>query len=95
MNIDDFFLDIVDDDKQPSYDIAICSECQWKGPVSECEEGREGDWESGYYAIDLCPICEDGGCVDDYTYSEEQLEEYYKWKERNENTTIRVNNNSQ
>ena len=51
-------------------DIAICSVCGWRGPVAECETDEEGDWENGYYKVDLCPKCEDGGSVDDYDFSE-------------------------
>ena len=53
----------------PKPNIAICSQCGWKGSVTKCEIGEEGDWETGYYKIDLCPICEDGGCIDDYDVS--------------------------
>jgi len=55
-------------------DLAHCSDCGWRGPATECQKGTEGDWESGYYAVDYCPVCEDGGCIDDYDFSPEQLE---------------------
>jgi len=74
-------IDAIDVDKEPSADIAICSECGWRGNVSECEIGTDGDWESGYYEIDLCPVCEDGGCIDDYDMSEERLKEWEEWFE--------------
>ena len=51
-------------------DIAICSVCGWRGPATECITDEEGDWESGYYKVDLCPKCEDGGSIDDYDFSE-------------------------
>lgn len=41
--------------------------------MTDCEIDQEGDWESGYYDIHLCPKCEDGGCIDDYDYSEEGI----------------------
>jgi hypothetical protein len=46
--------------------------------VSECETEEDGDWESGYYLIHLCPVCEDGGCIDDYFPSEESLAQWRK-----------------
>jgi hypothetical protein len=65
---------------EPKPDIAICSECGWRGPVTECGKDTDGDWETGYYPIDLCPKCGDGGCVDDYDMSPERLAEWEKWK---------------
>lgn len=53
-------------------DVAICSACGWRGPARECEKGQDGDWETGYFQVDLCPLCEDGGCIDDYEYSRER-----------------------
>ena len=70
-------------DPEPEFDIAICSQCGWRGPVSECETGEEGDWESGYYKIDLCPRCEDGGCIDNYDMSPVREKEWEAWAERN------------
>ena len=66
----------------PLPDIAICSQCGWRGPTSECETGEEGDWETGYYKIHLCPKCADGGCVDDYDMSPERLREWEEWNEK-------------
>lgn len=63
----------------PKPDIAICSECQWRGPTSDCETEQDGDYESGYYLVDVCPKCEDGGCIDDYDYSDEQGNKYEIW----------------
>jgi len=64
---------------EPLPDIAICSSCEWKGDVKDCEEDEEGDWETGYYKIHLCPKCEDGGCIDDYSMSDERAEEWRQW----------------
>ena len=58
-------------DEWPDADIAICSACGWRGHVSMCPQEEEGDWETGYYKVHVCPKCEDGGCVDDYDYSDE------------------------
>ena len=73
-------------DLEPKPDIAICSECNWSGPISECVKDEEGDWETGYYPIDLCPVCleekENGGCIDDYDYSPEQLKLLNEYMEK-------------
>ena len=67
---------------EPQLDIAICSSCGWKGPVSDCETQWESEgWEYPEYQIHLCPKCLDGGCIDDYEYSPETLHEYQNWKE--------------
>lgn len=79
---------------EPKPDIAHCSNCDWEGPASECEQEEDGDWESGYYMIDLCPKCEDGGCVDDYSMSEERAEEWNVWnnsREGNQEAAIDAN----
>ena len=57
----------------PRPDMARCSECGWEGNSNDCKKGIDGDWEGGYYEIDLCPKCPDGGCVDDYFWSEEEV----------------------
>jgi len=66
---------------EPKHDIAICSECGWQGPVSDCEVDPhgDGDWESGYYPVHLCPKCEDGGCIDSYDMSDARLQEWEEW----------------
>ena len=66
---------------EPLPDIAICSQCNWCGPISECgiDEQGEGDWETGYISVDLCPKCLDGGCIDDYGMSEKQAEKWEIW----------------
>lgn len=70
-------------DKMPSADIAVCGVCGWKGPTYECETEKEGDFESGYFDIHLCPKCEDGGLIEDYEMSEERIKEYEAWAARN------------
>jgi hypothetical protein len=64
---------------EPNPDIAKCSYCGWKGNVNECIKGEEGDWETGYYKIDECPKCEDGGCIDDYDMTPERAKEWEEW----------------
>ena len=71
-------------DPQPLPDIAICSECGWRGPSSECETEEDGDWETGYYDVHVCPKCEDGGCTDNYDMSPEQLKNRTAWDKREE-----------
>ena len=82
LNLKDLKLDLVIDNKQPKPDIAICSDCGWRGPVEECLKGQDGDWESGYFEIDECPKCDNGGCIEDYDMTPERLEEYNKWYDR-------------
>ncbi len=65
---------------EPLPDIGRCGECGWEGKLDKCEIGVDEEWESGrreefYY----CPICEDGGCIDNYEMSAERVEEWYKW----------------
>lgn len=66
---------------QPKMDMCKCSNCGWSGKVSDCEIEQDGDWETGYYDVPMCPKCDDG-CVDDFWYSDEELqkEEIEKWK---------------
>ena len=78
-----FDFDLAEENTQPQCDMGSCGNCGWKGPLSVCEIGKEGDYESGYYDIPLCPICPDGGCIDDYFYSSEQRLELEKWEEAN------------
>jgi hypothetical protein len=60
----------------PKLDIGICSICGWRGMLSECDTEQDGDWEHGYFQNYLCPVCKDGGCIDDFDYSPEQMEKY-------------------
>ena len=64
----------------PSPDLAYCDEddCDWQGLVSECKKEIEGDWETGYYEIDVCPEC--GGPVE-YDMSEARAKEWEAWYE--------------
>ena len=57
--------------KEPEFTHCSCTTCGWKGLVSDCETEQEQDgWENPPYTIHLCPICEDGGCIDDYYIGE-------------------------
>jgi len=69
--------------EEPSPDLVTCSDCQQQFKISECPTEIDGDWETGYYDVPMCPNCEDGGCLDSYDYSPEQLEEYEKWERKN------------
>lgn len=61
---------------EPSLNCCECSNCGWFGYVSECETVWESEgWEYPKYQVQLCPDCEDGGCIDNY-YPEEYLYVY-------------------
>ena len=64
---------------EPTPDIAICSLCDWYGPISECIKGKEEDRETRDCPIHLCPKCDDGGCIDDYDMSPERQKEWKEW----------------
>lgn len=65
--------------EEPRPDIGCCSVCGEGFPVCDLKTEQDGDWETGYYDIHICPKCPDGGCIDDYTMSVEQAEEWWKW----------------
>jgi len=66
----DLILSEEDPNAIPKADMCGCSNCGWKGKCSDCETEQEQDgWENPPYTIHLCPVCEDGGCIDDYWYS--------------------------
>ena len=73
----------------PKPDIAICSSCGWSGGIEECDQDEEGDWENGYYTVDLCPNCDDGGCIDNYDMSPERDEEWKHWYYTHSKTGVR------
>lgn len=56
-------------------DLCKCSTCGGEFHISECE--TDHDYHDGHemspYSIHLCPVCPDGGCIDDYNLSEELL----------------------
>lgn len=70
-------------DPEPLPDLGYCSGCGNWFEVSELKTGWEGDVESGYHEIDLCPECLDGGCVDNYSMTDERRDEWLAWAKRN------------
>lgn len=75
-----------DNIKEPAADIARCSGCGWSGDISECSTDTEGDWESGYYTVHICPNCDESyGCINDYIMSKKQYTKWLKWYEDNSN----------
>ena len=64
----------------PSPDLGTCCECGKTYNLSELETEPEGDWETGYYDVVLCPICPNGGYIDYYDYSDEQRKLYEEWR---------------
>ena len=52
-------------------DMCKCSECggEFKCDDLQLEEEQDG-WENPVYWIHVCPVCENGGCIDDYFHSE-------------------------
>lgn len=59
---------------KPKMDMCRCSNCNWSGKADDCETEWESDgWECPAYQIHLCPKCENGGCIDDYWYSDPEL----------------------
>lgn len=71
--------------KEPSPDLACCSECEGRFPVAMCPTEQDGDWEYGYYDFHVCPYCDDGGCIDDYDYTAERYAEWEEWRKEHEN----------
>lgn len=59
-------------------DMCKCSTCGKAFYISECpqEYGHHDGWEMPAYTEISCPECEDGGCVDDFFYSDEANLEY-------------------
>jgi len=56
-------------------DMCKCSNCGWQGDRMDCESEWESEgWEYPDYQVDLCPVCPDGGCIDDYWMSSSQYE---------------------
>jgi hypothetical protein len=69
---------------EPGFDIGICSECGWRGLLTNCDTEQDGDWEHGYFESPLCPVCKDGGCIDDFDYSPKQLIRYNQYRKARE-----------
>ena len=79
-------MDIAKTNSEPLADLAQCMDCDWKGLVTETSIGEDGDWESGYYLVHLCPRC--GGGVE-YDMSTERLTEWSEWDNRNSDVAER------
>lgn len=67
----------------PSPDLVKCSDCGNTFKASECPTEADGGWETGYYEVPVCPNCEDGGCMDGWDFSPEQMKKYEEWKAKN------------
>jgi hypothetical protein len=65
-------------DPDPKLDCGECSVCGWSGKLSECETAQEGNCEEGYVTAAYCPVCEDGGCIENFYPSGESLAEWEK-----------------
>lgn len=71
-------LNIISDmvNKPKKCDMCKCSNCGWEGFCHECETEWESEgWEYPSYQVHLCPKCDDGGCIDDYWYSDDCIDE--------------------
>ena len=59
--------------KEPSPDMCKCGNCNNTFKVDDCETeyDHHDGWEMPAYTEILCPVCEDGGCIDDFFFSKE------------------------
>ncbi len=73
MNIFDEPEPIVD---EPESDIADCDTCDWSGLIADCPTEQDGDWETGYYTINVCPVCESSV---ELNMSTDRYSEWGKW----------------
>lgn len=84
-----FFKDIKEKQKYekfgPAPDIAVCSNCDGRFHYTECYKELESEsWEMPEeYWVYYCPVCEDGGMIDDWFYSNEQQKKYDEWEKEN------------
>jgi len=44
-------------DTEPTCDILVCNTCEGSYPVKDCPTEQDGDWETGYYTVHICPKC--------------------------------------
>ena len=78
-------MHIISIEKQrPSPDLGNCSDCGKTFKIEDCPTEIDGDWETGYYEVPVCPVCKDGGCIDDYSYSRKQMKEYRNWESKHQ-----------
>jgi len=70
----------------PPPDIAICSQCGGHFHHTQCYKELESEsWEMPEeYWVYYCPVCEDGGMIDDWDYSDEQAKKYDEWSKKND-----------
>ena len=52
-------------------DMCKCCNCEGVFKVKDCptDYGHHDGWEMPTYTEILCPVCDDGGCVDDFFFS--------------------------
>ena len=67
------------DKNGPSPDKVECGQCHRKWFVKDCPTVTEGDWETGYYDVLVCPKCEDDGELDNFYFSRKQQRLYDDW----------------
>lgn len=46
---------------EPVLTMATCTECGWTGRIEDCDTEEDGDWETGYVTVHVCPVCDEGG----------------------------------
>lgn len=73
------FDQIQESKRLPSCDMARCSDCGGEFLIADCPMEQDGDWETGYFDVPVCPVCEDGGCLDDYFCTPERAELINEW----------------
>jgi len=69
-------------DAEPLVDLCKCSECGKTFHIKDCKTEEDGDWENGYYQVHICPVCPNGGCIDDYNYSKKQYKKLVEWEKK-------------
>jgi hypothetical protein len=56
----------------PTYDMCSCSNCGAEFEIANLEWVWDSDgWEYPSYKVTICPVCPDGGMIDDYWASDE------------------------
>jgi len=69
-------------ESEPSPDLCKCAWCGKYFKVKDLSTEEEGDWETGYYNVHICPVCPEGGCIDVYDYSKKQFKKLIQWEKR-------------